>query len=119
MAPAPKLSTAMRANNASSARATVNKARNSHPEPKAMTARIQQFYQKYLNFEYVQYLIFDANALPIVSIFILFFELILNILIVQRVPYTEIDWLAYMQECEGFINGTTDYAQLKGKKSVI
>ena len=27
---------------------------------------------------------------------------------------TEIDWKAYMQEVEGFLNGTTDYYKLKG-----
>lgn len=27
---------------------------------------------------------------------------------------TEIDWKAYMQEVEGFLNGTLDYAYLKG-----
>lgn len=27
---------------------------------------------------------------------------------------TEIDWRAYMQEVEGALNGTTDYALLKG-----
>lgn len=27
---------------------------------------------------------------------------------------TEIDWKAYMQEVEGFLNGTRDYSQLKG-----
>ena len=27
---------------------------------------------------------------------------------------TEIDWEAYMEEVEGVINGTYDYAQLKG-----
>ncbi len=27
---------------------------------------------------------------------------------------TEIDWIAYMQEVEGFLNGTHDYMQLKG-----
>ena len=27
---------------------------------------------------------------------------------------TEIDWVAYMQEVEGFLNGTYDYGQLKG-----
>ena len=27
---------------------------------------------------------------------------------------TEIDWKAYMQEVEGFLNGTRDYYQLKG-----
>lgn len=27
---------------------------------------------------------------------------------------TEIDWIAYMQEVEGVINGTYDYTLLKG-----
>ena len=27
---------------------------------------------------------------------------------------TEIDWVAYMQEVEGVINGTYDYMKLKG-----
>ncbi len=27
---------------------------------------------------------------------------------------TEIDWVAYMQEVEGFLNGTYDYMELKG-----
>lgn len=35
-------------------------------------------------------------------------------LIIENVKYTEIDWVAYMQEVEGFINGTLDYQQLKG-----
>nr|XP_039260758.1 dol-P-Man:Man(5)GlcNAc(2)-PP-Dol alpha-1,3-mannosyltransferase-like [Styela clava] len=41
-------------------------------------------------------------------------EIILNILVVHFVKYTEIDWVAYMQEVEGFINGTRDYTELKG-----
>ena len=27
---------------------------------------------------------------------------------------TEIDWIAYMQEVEGFLNGTLDYTKLQG-----
>lgn len=34
--------------------------------------------------------------------------------ILLHFPDTEIDWVAYMQEVEGFVNGTYDYAQLKG-----
>ncbi|KAL5471350.1 hypothetical protein EMCRGX_G029456 [Ephydatia muelleri] len=34
--------------------------------------------------------------------------------VIWIVPYTEIDWKAYMQEVEGFLNGTWDYTQLKG-----
>ena len=41
-------------------------------------------------------------------------EIALNILIIQKTKYTEIDWIAYMQEVEGVVNGTYDYYQLKG-----
>uniref|UniRef100_A0A1B0AAX0 dolichyl-P-Man:Man5GlcNAc2-PP-dolichol alpha-1,3-mannosyltransferase n=1 Tax=Glossina pallidipes TaxID=7398 RepID=A0A1B0AAX0_GLOPL len=75
---------------------------------------ILQFYRKFINFEYVKFLIFDPAALPIITIFILLVELILNVFVIEKVPYTEIDWKAYMQECEGFLNGTTNYALLKG-----
>ncbi|KAK2530919.1 Alg3 [Columba livia] len=37
-----------------------------------------------------------------------------NLWVIRRVPYTEIDWQAYMAEVEGFANGTLDYTQLKG-----
>jgi alpha-1,3-mannosyltransferase len=43
-----------------------------------------------------------------------FMEIILNILIIKRTNYTEIDWKAYMQEVEGVVNGTYDYYKLKG-----
>lgn len=73
-----------------------------------------KFYNKYVSIEYAKLLIFDPTKLPIVAAGILLLELILNILIVQRIKYTEIDWVAYMQECEGFLNGTTNYAVLRG-----
>lgn len=72
--------------------------------------------KEYLNVDYGKSLLFDPAKLPIVSVGILLIELILNVFIVQRVNYTEIDWIAYMQECEGFLNGTTDYSQLKGRQ---
>ncbi|XP_065366906.1 lethal(2)neighbour of tid protein 2 [Calliphora vicina] len=75
---------------------------------------LQKVYRKYVNFQFAKYLIFDPAALPIVTVFILLAELVLNVLVINRVPYTEIDWKAYMQECEGFLNGTTNYALLKG-----
>lgn len=63
---------------------------------------------------YLKNLIIDPAQLPFVAFIILVAELVLNIIIVERVPYTEIDWKAYMQECEGFLNGTLDYSQLRG-----
>ncbi|XP_072111238.1 dol-P-Man:Man(5)GlcNAc(2)-PP-Dol alpha-1,3-mannosyltransferase [Mobula birostris] len=41
-------------------------------------------------------------------------EICVNLWVIHRVPYTEIDWKAYMDEVEGVINGTYDYTQLKG-----
>lgn len=41
-------------------------------------------------------------------------EFLLCIVIIEKVPYTEIDWKAYMEEVEGFLNGTTDYSKLEG-----
>lgn len=76
--------------------------------------KIQAFCAKYLTIDFVKSLIFSPEKLSFLTCFILFAELALNILIVVRVKYTEIDWIAYMQECEGFLNGTLDYSQLKG-----
>ena len=42
-------------------------------------------------------------------VLIIFAELVLNAIIVKFVPYTEIDWKAYMQEVEGYLNGSTNY----------
>ncbi|KAL1925068.1 uncharacterized protein VTP21DRAFT_4722 [Calcarisporiella thermophila] len=41
-------------------------------------------------------------------------EAILNFFIIEYVSYTEIDWMAYMQEVGGFLNGERDYMNLKG-----
>jgi alpha-1,3-mannosyltransferase len=41
-------------------------------------------------------------------------EAVLGLLIMWRVPYTEIDWVAYMQEVQGFLGGDWDYANLRG-----
>jgi alpha-1,3-mannosyltransferase len=41
-------------------------------------------------------------------------EFLLGLLIISRVSYTEIDWVAYMQEVGGYLNGELDYTKLKG-----
>lgn len=72
------------------------------------------FVRDHLTVDYAKSLLFDPARLGVVSWAILFVELVLNVLVVQNVRYTEIDWRAYMQECEGFLNGTTNYAELRG-----
>lgn len=75
---------------------------------------IQKFIRKYVNYDYAHSLVFDPSKLPIVSVGILLIELVLNVFVVRNFRYTEIDWGAYMQEVEGVLNGTTNYALLKG-----
>ena len=64
---------------------------------------------------FIKSMIFDVDRMPLVSILIILAELFINFVIINKVNYTEIDWKAYMQECEGFLNGTTDYSKLRGE----
>ena len=59
-------------------------------------------------------LLFNPSYNFYFMLFLIPVELILNIFIVYRIPYTEIDWVAYMSEVEGFVNGTFNYYELKG-----
>lgn len=72
------------------------------------------FMKKYGTMDFVKSLCTDPEKLPFVAVHVLIWELLINIFVIQRVPYTEIDWKAYMQECEGFLNGTMDYSLLRG-----
>ena len=42
------------------------------------------------------------------------FEVALTYFIIMKVPYTEIDWIAYMQEVAGVLSGERNYSNLKG-----
>ena len=41
-------------------------------------------------------------------------ELALGLAIIWKIPYTEIDWKAYMQEVQGVLDGEWDYLKLRG-----
>lgn len=75
---------------------------------------IFSYIKEYGNMSFVKKLIFDPSYLYVTCWGLIVFEVILNIFIIQRIKYTEIDWIAYMQEVEGFLNGTLDYRHLKG-----
>jgi alpha-1,3-mannosyltransferase len=45
---------------------------------------------------------------------LLFVDLMICCAILFLVPYTEIDWIAYMQEVKGFLDGEMDYTRLRG-----
>jgi alpha-1,3-mannosyltransferase len=99
----------------------VNTAKNSEKMAKIKIRKekdknpVLNFLKQYATVDFVKSLIFDPSKLHITAVLILIGELILNVLVVNRVNYTEIDWIAYMQECEGFLNGTTNYAELRGE----
>ncbi|KAJ8011584.1 hypothetical protein DPEC_G00059770 [Dallia pectoralis] len=59
-------------------------------------------------------ILFKAEYTLLVTSVLWFLEIGVNIWIIQKVAYTEIDWKAYMDEVEGVINGTYDYTKLKG-----
>jgi len=46
--------------------------------------------------------------------FLIILEVLFNFVIIKKINYTEIDWIAYMQEVSGFLNGEFDYLKLKG-----
>ncbi|XP_014681718.1 PREDICTED: dol-P-Man:Man(5)GlcNAc(2)-PP-Dol alpha-1,3-mannosyltransferase-like [Priapulus caudatus] len=79
--------------------------------------RLQNFAKQILKFNYREYcssLLFDPRFTWTVAALLLLAEIVVNLLVINHVKYTEIDWRAYMQEVEGVINGTYDYTQLKG-----
>ncbi|CAK9175303.1 unnamed protein product [Ilex paraguariensis] len=45
---------------------------------------------------------------------LLFLDVLLVALIIAYVPYTKIDWDAYMSQVSGFLKGERDYSNLKG-----
>ncbi|PNF33442.1 Lethal(2)neighbour of tid protein [Cryptotermes secundus] len=75
---------------------------------------IKLCFEKYLTKQFLYSLVFDPHRLTFVACCLLLAEVVVNILVIQQVKYTEIDWVAYMQEVEGVLNGTFDYTHLKG-----
>lgn len=42
------------------------------------------------------------------------FDVLLCLVIIRKVPYTEIDWEAYMQQVSQFVAGERDYTKIEG-----
>lgn len=66
------------------------------------------------NIEEIKKYILDPHYITPICVLLFVIEAVLNVFIIETVKYTEIDWIAYMQEVEGFLNGTWDYKELKG-----
>lgn len=71
-------------------------------------------FKGFLTFEGIKRLLTDPHHIAPVCVILFLVEAVLNVFIIEKVKYTEIDWVAYMQEVEGFLNGTLDYKNLKG-----
>lgn len=56
----------------------------------------------------------EASKTWLVGLALLVAEIVVNMLVIWKIKYTEIDWEAYMEEVEGVINGTYDYTNLRG-----
>ena len=59
-------------------------------------------------------LLFEYKYFWAVVSALLIAEIAVNVLVIWKINYTEIDWQAYMMEVEGFLNGTYDYTKLEG-----
>uniref|UniRef100_T1KW27 dolichyl-P-Man:Man5GlcNAc2-PP-dolichol alpha-1,3-mannosyltransferase n=1 Tax=Tetranychus urticae TaxID=32264 RepID=T1KW27_TETUR len=59
------------------------------------------------------------SPLPFICALLIIFEIFLNVYIVQRIKYTEIDWSTYMQQVKCFLNGELNYANISGDTGPI
>ncbi|KAI8063857.1 glycosyltransferase [Gongronella butleri] len=59
-------------------------------------------------------LLLDPAYAWVLASLVLVGEIVLNLVIIHRVPYTEIDWKAYMQQVTTFLQGERDYTQIRG-----
>ncbi|XP_043210039.1 lethal(2)neighbour of Tid protein-like [Amphibalanus amphitrite] len=62
----------------------------------------------------LQQCLFSPELCAPMAALLLLAECVINVAVIERVKYTEIDWRAYMQEVEGVYNGTLDYSRLGG-----
>jgi len=59
-------------------------------------------------------LLTNSKYTATVGIFLFMAELVLNLFIIRRVKYTEIDWSTYMQQVQIWENGELDYSKIGG-----
>jgi alpha-1,3-mannosyltransferase len=53
------------------------------------------------------------------SCILVLLEIVACFFIIYKIPYTEIDWKAYMNQVHGFLEGQRDYFELKGDTGPI
>lgn len=85
-----------------------------HSSSVEIPTRFKNKLSSYLSWDFAWSLLVDPKKVLVVAVLLFLAEIVVNILVIKNVKYTEIDWIAYMQEVEGVVNGTFDYSQLKG-----
>ncbi|WOO81107.1 Dol-P-Man:Man(5)GlcNAc(2)-PP-Dol alpha-1,3-mannosyltransferase [Vanrija pseudolonga] len=63
----------------------------------------------------VRALLFDRAYFWILAAGLLAFQFAIGLVIIWKIPYTKIDWDAYMQQVDGFLTGERDYSKLEGE----
>ncbi|KAM3513360.1 hypothetical protein MY11210_002941 [Beauveria gryllotalpidicola] len=51
---------------------------------------------------------------PLIPVALWLADAVLTCLVIWKVPYTEIDWVAYMEQITQFVHGERDYIKIKG-----
>ncbi|KAJ1673496.1 dolichyl-P-Man:Man(5)GlcNAc(2)-PP-dolichol alpha-1,3-mannosyltransferase [Spiromyces aspiralis] len=64
--------------------------------------------------KFARRILVDSRCFYWVAVPLMVFELALNILIVSKVPYTEIDWKTYMQQIAAVVEGERNYSLIRG-----
>ena len=88
--------------------------------PSKQTRKTFNLFQSIKNFLQIdgtfslQDLVFSPKFSWLVCVALIATEILVSFIIIRYVRYTEIDWIAYMSEVEGFLNGTLDYNELNG-----
>lgn len=57
---------------------------------------------------------YDARFLKLWAVVLFVFDAFLSRTIIAKIPYTEIDWVAYMEQISQILNGERDYSLIKG-----
>jgi alpha-1,3-mannosyltransferase len=62
----------------------------------------------------IKSLLIDPSKSKWTAILLWLADAVLCLLIIQKIPYTEIDWMAYMQQIKQVVHGELDYSNIYG-----
>ncbi|CAF0932340.1 unnamed protein product [Adineta ricciae] len=88
--------------------------RTSKKKPSNFSTQLKLLFKQLFHLSFYKDILINPTKSIYVMSTLFLLEIFLNIFIINKINYTEIDWIAYMQEVEGVVNGTYDYYKLKG-----